>query len=150
MADLSYEDRTPYTLIMETIVEDEFSRLTYEADLKVLTITWKNKKLTFEEYKKPFNIALEFMTRKRVDNYISDIRDQGIISPEYRKWLQEVAMPEAAKAGLKRVVGVANVNIFKQYYINNVFQSAKKFGIPFKMFNTIEEAKKWFSEFEKG
>ena len=57
-------------------------------------------------------------------------------------------MPEAAQAGLKRVVGVANVNVFKQYYINNVFNSAKKFGMPFKMFNTPEDAKKWFLEFE--
>ncbi len=58
-------------------------------------------------------------------------------------------MPEAAKAGLKRVVAVANVNVFKQYYINNVFQSAKKFGMPFKMFKTIEEAKSWFAELDK-
>lgn len=133
---------------METIFDNEAATLTYEEGLKVLTITWKPRKLTFEEYKKPFRIALDYMTKKPVDNYISDIREQGIIGPDYRKWLQEVAMPEAAKAGLKRVVGVANVNIFKQYYINNVFQSAKKFGIPFKMFNSIEEAKKWFNEFE--
>ena len=133
---------------METILDNEYASLTYEEDLKVLTITWKNKKLTLEEYQRPFSIALEFMKTKPVYNYISDIRDQGIISPDYRRWLQEVAMPEAAKAGLKRVVGVANVNVFKQYYINNVFQSAKKFGIPFKMFNTIEEAKKWFGEFK--
>jgi hypothetical protein len=131
---------------METIFDNDFARLTYEEDLKVLTITWKDNKLTFEEYQKPFKVALAFMDKKPVENYISDIRDQGIISPEFRKWLQEVAMPAAAKAGLKRVVGVANVNIFKQYYINNVFQSAKKFGIPFKMFNNIEDAKKWFSE----
>lgn len=134
---------------METIFENEFAKLTYEAELKVLTITWTNKKMSFEDYKKPFQLALEYMTKKPVHNYISDIRDQGIISPEYRKWLQETAMPAAAKAGLKRVVGVANVNVFKQYYINNVFQSAKKFGIPFKMFNNIEDAKKWFREFDK-
>lgn len=132
---------------MEIVFENEFSRLSYEEDLKILTITWYNKKLSFEEYQRPFKLALEFMTKKPVENYISDIRNQGIVSPDFRKWLQEVAMPEAAKAGLKRVVGVANVNVFKQYYINNVFQSAKKFGLPFKMFNTIEEAKKWFSEF---
>lgn len=132
---------------MEIVFENEFSRLSYEEDLKILTITWKNKKLSLEEYQRPFKLALEFMTKKPVENYISDIRDQGIVSPDFRKWLQEVAMPEAAKAGLKRVVGVANVNVFKQYYINHVFQSAKKFGLPFKMFNTIEEAKKWFSEF---
>lgn len=133
---------------MEPIFENEFAKLTYEEDLQILTITWTNKKTSFEEYKKPFNAALEFMSKKNVKNYISDIRDQGIIPPEFRKWLQETAMPEAAKAGLKRIVGVANVNIFKQYYINHVFQSAKKFGIPFKMFNNIDEAKKWFSKFE--
>lgn len=133
---------------MELILENEFAKLTYEEDLQILTITWTNKKTSFEEYKRPFNAALEFMSKKPVKNYISDIRDQGIIPPEFRKWLQETAMPEAAKAGLKRIVGVANVNIFKQYYINHVFQSAKKFGIPFKMFNNIDEAKKWFSKFQ--
>lgn len=132
---------------METIFENEFAKLTYEEDLKVLTITWYNKKPTLEEYQKPFKVALDYMHKKPVLNYISDIRNQGIISPDYRKWLQDTAMPEAARAGLKRVVGVANVNVFKQYYINNVFQSAKKFGVQYKMFNNIEDAKKWFSEF---
>jgi hypothetical protein len=134
---------------METIFENDCAALIYEKELKLLTIKWKDKKLTLSEYQQPFKIALEYMTKNRVENYISDIRDQGIIAPDFRKWLQEVAMPEAAKAGLKRVVGVANVNVFKQYYINNVFNSAKKFGMPFKMFNTPEEAKKWFLEFEK-
>lgn len=134
---------------METIFENDCAALIFEKELKLLTIKWKDKKLTLSEYQQPFKIALEYMTKNRVENYISDIRDQGIIAPDFRKWLQEVAMPEAAKAGLKRVVGVANVNVFKQYYINNVFNSAKKFGMPFKMFNTPEEAKKWFLEFEK-
>lgn len=133
---------------METIFENEFAKITYEEELKILTITWKDKKMPFEEYKRPFNLAIEFMSKKPVNNYISDIRDQGIVAPEFRKWLQEVAMPQAAKLGLKRVVGVANINVFKQYYINNVFQSAKRFGIPFKMFNTIEEAKGWFQQFD--
>ncbi len=134
---------------METIFENDVAKLTYEEELKVLTITWTNKKMTFEEYQLPFKLAIEFMSKKPVVNYISDIRNQGIVSPDFRKWLQETALPEAAKVGLKRVVGVASVNVFKQYYINNVFQSAKKFGIPFKMFNSIEDAKKWFREFEK-
>jgi hypothetical protein len=129
---------------METIFSSDYAKLTYEEDLKILTITWQAKKMTFEEYKKPFQVALDFMAKKPVLNYISDIRDQGIVSPEFRKWLQDTAMPQAAKAGLKRVVGVANVNVFKQYYINNVFQSAKKFGVEYKMFSTIEDAKKWF------
>ena len=132
---------------MEQVFENDFASIYYEEDLKVLTIKWTSKKLTLEEYQNPFKIALDFMRKKPVDNYISDIREQAIISPDYRKWLQEVMMPEAAGAGLKRIVGVANVNVFKQYYINNVFQSAKKFGLPFKMFNNIEDARAWFKEF---
>lgn len=132
---------------METVFENEFAKVTYEPEIKVLTITWTNNKMTLENYQKPFNVAIEFMSKRPVDNYISDIRNQGIVSPEFRKWLEEKALPEAVKLGLKRIVGVATVNIFKQYYINNVFQSAKRFGIPFKMFATPEEAKKWFKEF---
>ncbi len=132
---------------METLLVNDYVKLTYEEDLKLLTITWSNVKITFEQYQKPFIMALDYMAKKPVANYISDIRNQGIISPEYRKWLQEVAISEAAKAGLKRVIGVANVNVFKQYYINHVFQSAKKFGIPYKMFGTIEEAKEWIKTF---
>lgn len=133
---------------MEIVSENEFASLTYEEDFKLLTITWTNKRVSFEEYQKTFKNAIDFMAKKPVDNYISDIREQGIISPEFRKWLQETALPEAANAGLKRIVGVATVNIFKQYYINHVFKSAKKFGLPFKMFSTVEEAKEWFRKFD--
>ena len=133
---------------MKKIFENLHAKLTYEEDIKTLTITWSDKKMTLEEYKIPFLEAIKFMETNTVDNYISDIRDQQVISPTYRKWLQEEAFPKAAKAGLKRIVGVANVNVFKQYYINNVFKSAKKFGIPFKIFKTIEESKKWFLSFK--
>ncbi len=99
---------------METIFESDFAALTYERELSVLIITWKDKKLNMEEYQRPFKIALDFMSKNPVDNYISDIRKQGIVSPDFRKWLQESALPEAAQAGLKRIAGVANVNVFKQ------------------------------------
>jgi len=133
---------------MEILLENEFVKLTHEKEHKLLTITWTDKKVSLEEYQRPFYMALEFLSKNQVDNYISDVRNSGIIPPDYRKWLQEIAMPEAAKAGMKRVVAVANVNVFKQYYINHVFQSAKKFGMPFKMFGTVDEAKKWFKGFE--
>ena len=130
------------------ILKNEFATLTYERDLKLLILTWSDQKPSFEDYQKPFLAILEFMVKNPVYSYISDIRNQAIIPPDYRKWLQEHVMPEGVKTGLKRVVGVANVNIFKQYYINNVFQSAKKFGLPFKMFNTIDEAKEWLGKFD--
>ncbi|NOQ23810.1 MAG: hypothetical protein GQ564_00470 [Bacteroidales bacterium] len=133
---------------MKIVFESEFAKLAYEEDLKLLSIIWTDKKPSFEDYQRPFQEALQYMDLKQVENYISDIRNQGVISPDYRKWLQEIAIPDAAKKGLKRIVGVAELNIFKRYYINNVFNSAKKFGMPFKLFDTPEEAKKWFKKFD--
>lgn len=133
---------------MKIIFENEFAKLEYEEDLKLLSIIWTDKKPTLEDYQKPFHEAMQFMDQNQVHNYISDIRNQRLVSPDYRKWLQEVAIPEAAKKGLKRIVGVAELNIFKKYYINNVFNSAKKFGMPFKLYETPEEAKDWFKQFD--
>jgi hypothetical protein len=79
---------------MEVVFENDCASIIYEEDLKVLIIKRTNKKLSPEEYQKPFKIALNFIRKKPIDNYISDIRDQAIISPDYRKWLQEVMMPE--------------------------------------------------------
>ena len=129
------------------ISENDYYKLTYEEDLKILTITWAYKNMSLDEYKLPFEKAIEFMDTKPVDNYISDVRKQGIISPSYRNWLQDVGIPTAAQKGVKRLVGVTEANAFKRYYINNVFNSAKKFGMPFKMFKTIEKAKEWFKSF---
>ncbi len=131
---------------MKTVFVSDYCNLSYEENLKILTITWTEKRPSLEEYQRPFAFCNEFVKTTPVDNFISDVRVQPTISPEFRKWLQEAALPIAAKSGLKRIAVVGNINIFKQYYINHIYQSVNKLGVPLKTFNTIEEAKKWFAE----
>ncbi len=129
------------------LFESDYAGVTFENELKLVIITWKNKTLTLEEYKKPFLAAFEFQSTTEVVNYIADIRDQKVVSPAYRQWFQAEALPIGIKQGLKRGAIIIDTNVFKKYYINNILNSSKKFGIPLKLYSTIEEAKEWFRSF---
>jgi hypothetical protein len=133
---------------MNSVFKNEFAEISYEDDLKLIIIKWTNKTMSFNEYQKPFEIGIKFMKEKPVVNFISDIRKQSVISLNYRKWLQDFAIPEATEAGLERVVCIANITIIKRFYINKIYKSTKRFGIPIKIFNSIDKAKEWLLKFE--
>src|SRR5690242_20196415 len=94
-----------------------------------------------DEYKKPF-MALIDLAKKgtSVTRFLSDIRDQGIVSPENRKWFEKEMIPAAMEGGLKRASVVSGSNAFKMYYINLILSSVNKFNLPFKIFNSEEKA----------
>jgi len=131
---------------METIADLEYAHIKNYAEDKVVEIQWKSvTKLSLEEYQNALTLALDFQTENpnKVDFYLSDIREQKILSPDFRKWFQEVAIPRALKNNLKAGAVIFDGNVFKKYYLNNIMNSTKKFGIPFKFFNTREDAIIW-------
>ena len=125
------------------ILDETFASVTFDEKLLLARVTWKDAPMTFENYKAAFTAALDFQVNNTVINYMSDIRKQKIVSPQFRKWFQEEAVPRAVKQGLKRGVVVFNGNVFKKYYLNNIMNTTKRFGLPFKFFNTEEKAFKW-------
>jgi hypothetical protein len=133
---------------MNSVFKNEYIEMSYDDKLKILFIRWKNKELSFEEYQQPFLFGLQLIKAKPIVSFIDDIREQSIIPLIYRKWLQDFAIPEAVEHGLKRVVIINEINFFKRFYVNNIFQSIKIFGIPFKMFNSIDKAYNWLLKFE--
>lgn len=106
---------------MVKIFENDLVKTAYHADLKLISFTWKDKSFTFEEYKEPFEVSLDFHRDKDVlvYNFLSDLRNQKVVPPHFRKWFQDVAIQRAIKQGLKRAGVVMSGNVFKKYYINN-------------------------------
>ena len=133
----------------EIIYKKDIAVVSYSKERNLVTTVWNSKKLTFKEYQEPFLAAIEFQKNTFVTNYISDIREQNIIPPDFRKWFQTEILPKAYAAGVKRSAIIFNGNIFKKYYLNNIMNSVKKFGAPIKFFNSIEEAHKWLETFDK-
>ncbi|MFC2152030.1 hypothetical protein ACFLSE_05830 [Bacteroidota bacterium] len=133
---------------MKNILNDnEFAEVSYETDLKLGKIIWK-KKPTFEAYQSAFITLIEHSKEKQqVESVMTDTRKQGVVSPEYRNWLEKECLPMAIKLGLKRTAVVFDGGVFKKYYLNMILKVINKFGAPMKLFKTEEEALNWIKSF---
>jgi hypothetical protein len=132
---------------METILENDFVNVYYIPDLKILELVWK-RKVSSEEYRSVFPFIVKYAEDNRnVVNYLADIRLQGIVSPDDRKWFQEIIVPMAFNAGVIRGAVVFSGNVFAKYYLNNISGTTKNIGIPLKFFGSKEDAINWFKTF---
>ncbi len=127
----------------ELLLNTDYAEVSYDSDLKLGKIVWKRKTST-EEYQYAFLIMLNHAKNNPADNFLSDIRDQGVVSPENRKWFETEMLPQAIDAGLKRAAVIFDGNVFKKYYLNMIIKVSNKFGLPLKMFNSEEKAIEWF------
>lgn len=134
---------------MKTLISEyDHAKIYYDATLKLGIIEWKQKPSN-TEYQSTFEELITFSKKNPIENFLSDIRNQGVVSPENRKWFESVMIPKAIDHGLKRAATIFDGNVFKKYYINMIIQVINKFGIPLKLFNTEEDAIKWFQSFNK-
>ena len=135
---------------MKTVViSDTFNcLLTHRLDLKLILIEWKDYPLSIETYKETFETALHYHAefKGNIPNYMADVRNQPPVSVEARKWFTEDMLPQGVHSGIERAAFVLNANVFKRYYMNEIFNSVKQFGIPFKFFNTKDKALNWIKK----
>ena len=136
---------------MEDIVifDESYALVLYVPKYKLIKIVW-NGNVTNNQYREAFLVGLEFQekTGSLVRNFLSDVRDQGVINPDNRKWFETVALPRAIKQGLKRAAVVFDGNLFKKYYLNIILQAANYFKLPLKFFSSTEEAYEWFLSYD--
>lgn len=131
------------------VFNENFARITFHRPQKMIKVVW-NGTFSKEQYQHAIEVALDFQLKEGspVENYLSNILNQGIVNPESRKWFEQVAMPRAVKQGLKRAGVVFDGNVFKKYYLNLILQATNAYKLPLKFFNKEEEAFKWFDSFK--
>lgn len=130
----------------QVILETEYAEISYDSELKLGKIVWKRKTST-EEYQYAFITLLDYAKKHPAENFLSDIRQQSVVSPENRKWFETEMLPAAIEAGLKRAGVIFDGNVFKKYYINMIIKVTNKFGLPMKVFNSDNEALDWIKSF---
>jgi len=130
------------------IYEEPYVIVTYIPRFKLVKIVWDGN-ISLEMYQKAFTLALDFQAKELVPvyNFLSDIRKQGLVNPENRKWFEQYALPRAVNQGLRRGAVISDANVFKKYYINLILQSTNRFKLPFRFFDEIDEALAWFDSF---
>jgi hypothetical protein len=124
----------------QLILSTPYAKVYYLPSKNLGKIVWLGA-ATSEEYKKPFLTLIDLAKKgTTVTRFLSDIRQQGIVSPESRKWFEKEMVPAAVANGLKRAAVVSGSNAFKMYYINLILSSVNKFNLPFKIFGDEEKA----------
>ena len=131
----------------KSILNNDYAEISYDSELKLGKIVWK-RKTSMEEYQHAFITLLEDIKVHGTENFLSDIRNQSVVSPEARKWFEAEMIPNAIKFGVKRAAVIFDGSVFKKYYLNMILQATNKFGLPLKMFGTEEEALAWFKSFK--
>jgi len=132
---------------MKKVIQDtDYAEISYDSDLKLGKIRWK-RKTTTEEYQYSFITLLGFAKQNKIDNFLSDIRDQQVVTPENKIWFETEILPQAINAGLKRAGVIFDGNVFKKYYINMIIKVTNKLSLPMKIFNNEAEATEWFQSF---
>jgi len=128
------------------VFNETFARITFDSKNKMIKVVW-NGTFSKEQYQQAIDSALNFQSKHHlpIENYLSNILNQGIVNPESRKWFEQVAMPRAIKQGLKKAAVVFDGNVFKKYYLNLILQASNSYKLPLKFFSTDEDAIKWFN-----
>jgi len=136
---------------MEVYFENEYVTVGYIKELNAVTQIWKEfKVISLENYQLAFNKSQELQKQKKAETFLPDTRKQGIINPNQRKWLQEESLPKAVEIGMKRIAVIAEMSVFKRYYLNTIMSSINKFKIPFKIFSDEEKAHQWIRNLDSS
>lgn len=126
----------------EQFIDNEDLKAYFYPDIRVIHFIWQ-RKCTGKQYRKNFLEAIEFSSKNNGEYFLSDLRKQGVVGPEDRKWFENEVIPEAIKNGLKKAALVFEGNVFKMYYVNLLLAHFLKREIPMKMFKDTNTALDW-------
>lgn len=129
---------------MKMLLEMEKADLRYNEETNAIELIWK-KRHDEETYKTAFTKGLEFIEEYKATGWLSDIRNEGIVSPANSQWMQEEILPKAINLGLKRIAAVLKADVFQEFYVKNVTKQAQKSNQLMKYFDNIEDANKWLT-----
>lgn len=118
------------------IITEKYVKAYYSGSLKVMGIVWDGI-FTKEEYMAFFDRLLDFGRKNQVIGFFSDIRKQGVVSVEARKYFEKHVSPEAQRLGINKTGVVSDASPFKKYYLNTII---KMTGRPAKICSDPNEA----------
>lgn len=125
-------------------------------DESYLSIRWDSvHKHVFSEWKGFANSAelraallqgIQAITDNRAAAYVSDARKLKVIIHEDQRWIQEMWMPLALQAGLRRLAFVTAGTGLGRLTIEDVVILVDHHGLESRTFSSLGAARQWVSE----
>jgi hypothetical protein len=132
--------------MIKTVLNISVVQITYNSQENLLYLEWK-KEASSEEYQRAMIECLEFGRSHKVENFISDIRNQKQINPDNRKWFESQVLPSASKElQLKRAAIIHDGSWLQQKYLKNIMKSAEKYDVHIRTYTNEESAVRWIKK----
>jgi hypothetical protein len=125
---------------MKVLFEHEKANLRFNEETKAIELIWK-KIHDVDTYKMVFSKALVLFQEYNAINLLSDIRNEGVVSPTTSRWVQEEILAKAYQSGLKKIAIVMESDVFKEFYIENIRK--KTTDEMLQSFDSYENANAW-------
>lgn len=103
------------------IIDEKYAKVYYSKSLQVAGVVWDGI-FTKEQYIDLFDRLIEFGKKNKIIGFYSDIRKQGVVSIEARKYFEKVVSPEAQRQGINKTGVVSDASPFKKYYLNTIIK----------------------------
>jgi len=121
----------------------------YLSDLNVLYWEWNEntQKASWEEMQKAMIEYAEAAEMYKAAGHIINEKNQRFtFVPKYQIWIDQTISPRTVGSGCKRFALIKSDNIFKEIAVQQIFREENSSKIQLKIFNTLEDAKKWLGE----
>jgi hypothetical protein len=121
--------------------ENNIVTIEYLSDINAGQGIWKGHALK-DQYKEGMMKALELIKEKKVERWIADLTDLGVISGENQKWTNEVWFPQVLQAGLKRMAIVVSKDVLCNMATKNTMSKVAD-NVYSKYLDSRADAKAW-------
>lgn len=125
-----------------TILDDEYVTLWYHPDEKVIHHKI-HKFLVPGVFEKLLGRGAELMETHGAVKWLSDDRNNVVVSPEDLKWSDTTWAPRVLKAGFKYWAIVVPSQAVAELQMKALREKRRKQGVLVEMFETVEEAMAW-------
>lgn len=132
---------------MQIIKEDEYVKITFDEETKVLGTKWKptsfEDDLSEEYIREVINLISDSLASTQADYYLADQTDRGVVyDEEMQKWVLQKLMEGGEKAHLKKCAVVQSVDFFVGMSNEQLLKGAVT-DIAYKCFSSRREAIEW-------
>jgi len=114
----------------------------YDADVPCVVMIWKGY-ATSAAFRDGNGRVLAEITERRASKLLGDVTDFVLIGAEDQAWLNEVWIPRAMHAGLRKVALVQPTFYFNRVAIDGVAQKLDRERLQLGFSDNLDAAKDW-------
>lgn len=121
--------------------EDNLVKVFYYKEYKTGLGAWRGNGIG-DDYKKSMIKIKDLITEKKIEGWVAEISNFGVVSKENKDWVNADWFPSVIGAGLKRMAVVVPSNIFGKMSAEEVLAKVTD-QVHIKHFDNLDSAKAW-------